>query len=370
MSTTCTQNQQQQQRPFLFGDLVKLHSLQGLKMLNGSIGTVIGDAPKDQNPDGDRIEVHLKNQDDTKNVRKTNLTHVFDTYRVSESAKAEGKGMFALRDIDVGEVILKEKSLIKIPEEKYVVEDPNKPVFKEAAEFIKKEGSGSDHELFNKLVGSNDSEKILRNVFEPQAGILFVTAMINHSCAGNTNYEFDEDENCEIVYAIRPIKQGEEIFHSYVNLSDFPTRQERQLELFIQKKFKCGCDLCTHKDTDDIDTKLKELKFMYETLTSLMKQNSYQKQVDVTAERMIELAKELSEAPFNMTPMKLLITVFCDYALRIAVRFQQVEEIGKWARKWVESFPGTHPPTKYWNNKMKEMLSYVKNPEGALKKKR
>ena len=195
MSPSSSSTAPENTREFLFGDIVKLHSLQGLKMLNGLHATVVGVAPKDQNPDGDRIEVFIKGQDETKNVRKSNLTHVFDTYRVAESKLvANGKGMLALRDIEVGEIILKEKSLIQIPEEKYVVEDPNKPEFKEAAEFIQKKFSSSDRELFNTLEGQNDSEKLLRNVFEPQAGILVVTAMINHSCAGNANYEYDDDE--------------------------------------------------------------------------------------------------------------------------------------------------------------------------------
>lgn len=362
-------------RELVFGDLVKVHSLVGMKVLNGSTGFVLGVAPAEQNPDNDRFEIHIKNQDNTLMIRKTNLTPLFDTYRVGESKKAEGKGVFALRDIAAGEVIIRDKSLLRIPDEKLRVTDLKNPNMKAAGLYAKSELSAGDYALFSKLVGDDDGEKVLRNIFEPQAGILFLTAMINHSCAGNANYEFDEDDNSEIVYAIRDIKEGEEIFHSYVAFGmEFPSRAERQQDLLTTKKFACKCELCSHRESDKIDAIFKELTSLQEQMFGFLKLEAYSPNVDAVAGRLIEIAtsflvSDQHPALIQFPMMKLLIPVFAEEAFRVAVRFQNGDKVAEWATKYVKAFAGTHPATKYWTNKLNTMLSYIKNPSLAWKKK-
>lgn len=376
-------------RELVFGDLVKIHSLVGMKVLNGSIGLVLGVAPADQNPDNDRYEIHVKNQDNSLMIRKTNLTPLFDTYRVGGSKKAEGKGVFALRDISAGEIIFRDKSLLRIPEDKLRVFDLSKPNLKAAGLYAKSELSPGDYSLFSRLVGDDDGDKILRNIFEPQAGILFLTAMINHSCAGNANYEFDEDDNSEIVYAIRDIKEGEEIFHSYVSFGlEFPLKADRQQELLTTKKFACRCDLCAHPQSDEIDATLKELSALQEQMIGFLKLENYSpSNVDVVVRRMIDIATKFCRKPENSDDdknnrdesflfpqgifpmMRLLIPLFAEQAFRIAVRFQNADKVVEWSTKYVTSFSGTHPTTKYWTNKVNLMSSYIKNPSLALKKK-
>ncbi|KAK2014522.1 tetratricopeptide [Colletotrichum eremochloae] len=91
--------------------------------------------------------------------------------------------------------------------------------------------------------GGQYSEEGARNA---STGLWVWAAYINHSCIANARKEYVGD--LMVLRALRPIKKGEEIFHSYDESADYETRQKA---LMTTWGFECGCALCAAEKTDD-----------------------------------------------------------------------------------------------------------------------
>ncbi|KAK2049104.1 tetratricopeptide [Colletotrichum somersetense] len=77
-------------------------------------------------------------------------------------------------------------------------------------------------------------------------GLWVWAAYINHSCVANAKKEYAGD--LMVLRALRPIKKGEEIFHSYDESADY---EARQMALMTTWGFECSCALCTAEKNDD-----------------------------------------------------------------------------------------------------------------------
>lgn len=76
----------------------------------------------------------------------------------------------------------------------------------------------------------------------PVGGIYPQICLINHSCLPNSHNNWDGNREHETIYAIRPIKAGEEITISYDHGGPASTRRA-----FLRKSFgfDCECSVCT-----------------------------------------------------------------------------------------------------------------------------
>lgn len=79
--------------------------------------------------------------------------------------------------------------------------------------------------------------------------------MMNHVCVPNVRYVFDA-VHVMIVQAVRPIKRGEELFTSYLQL--FWGTLSRRLQLKATKEFMCSCQRCA--DPTENGTYISALK--------------------------------------------------------------------------------------------------------------
>ena len=68
-----------------------------------------------------------------------------------------------------------------------------------------------------------------------------------HSCAPNCNYSSKNSNGSLVYYAIRPIKEGDIISFSYLNLFGNPTHRRRKA-LIATKDFFCTCTKCSDPD--------------------------------------------------------------------------------------------------------------------------
>lgn len=68
-----------------------------------------------------------------------------------------------------------------------------------------------------------------------------------HSCAPNCNYSSKNRQGSLVYYAIRPIKAGDIISFSYLNLFGNPTHRRRKA-LVATKDFFCACAKCSGPD--------------------------------------------------------------------------------------------------------------------------
>ncbi len=67
---------------------------------------------------------------------------------------------------------------------------------------------------------------------------------LNHACSPNVHGAWNAGRQRQTMYALRDIKQGEELCVSYLGRSD-QTRHERSTELYESFGFVCACATCT-----------------------------------------------------------------------------------------------------------------------------
>lgn len=96
--------------------------------------------------------------------------------------------------------------------------------------------------------------QVINSIFQPiGSGVYPIGALLNHSCAPNCifTYEYDEKSSTFIqkIRAIKDIKKGEEITHSYIEPA-LPTI-DRQKRLYRQYEFHCTCNHCTEPNWED-----------------------------------------------------------------------------------------------------------------------
>ena len=78
------------------------------------------------------------------------------------------------------------------------------------------------------------------------AAVYPTLSKLNHACTGNANPSWHADKQRAFVYAIKPIREGEEITFSYAE--SFATTSERQFDLQEKWLFECACAVCSGTD--------------------------------------------------------------------------------------------------------------------------
>lgn len=93
------------------------------------------------------------------------------------------------------------------------------------------------------------------DVRSPSTGLWAHAAYINHSCIANAKKEYFGD--LIILRATKPIRAGEEIFHTYQDSLDYDARQTA---LMTTWGFECRCGLCTAEQADGIEVRNRRLE--------------------------------------------------------------------------------------------------------------
>lgn len=185
---------------------------------------------------------------------------------VVEPSHGRGLGVFALHDLDIGDVIMRETPVIKISLSEVVKGGgyPMDVVSKLVHDEFNVLSPSAQEEVLALTYYTNPGENLpsdpLGNIFRTNAyntgdkvGLFPRIARINHSCRPNTSYYWNEKLNKRIVYATRKIKAGEELFVSYISL--LLSREDRQKQL-DRYGFKCQCEACAQghaaQETSDL----------------------------------------------------------------------------------------------------------------------
>ena len=200
--------------------------------------------------------------------------------------------------------------------------------------------SPSDQNLFLSLhdhrFASEQDQNHLLTIFRSNAyntgddkiGLFPKVARINHSCHPNAGSWWSRKTKKRVIYAMRDIRDGEEITVSYIPL--LKSTKERQARL-AQYGFVCDCTACSGGRRDGDRTRVR-IGDWFEDLEEKAKRKSVK--VDVNRKR-IEKALRLVE----MTETEGL----SDYVARsyhLAAVFRahlgEMEEAEKWARRELE----------------------------------
>ena len=174
---------------------------------------------------------------------------------VVEPSEGKGLGVFALHDLDIGDIVMRETPILKIDPPDYV-RGTGYPMA-QVTELVRKEFDGLSPEAQAEVMSLTYHATAIEEATMDKLGIIFRTnayntddqiglfpriARINHSCRPNTSYYWIKKLNKRVVYASRKIKKGEEFFVSYIGL--LSTHEDRQKRL-DRYGFKCTCEACS-----------------------------------------------------------------------------------------------------------------------------
>ena len=186
---------------------------------------------------------------------------LFSIHTSTAPGLQNGKGAFASRDIQRGDLILSEKPIFTIPNN---TPQPRRQTYIEAA--VRKL---SPTHLDNYLSLQNSHNKCscsLRHLpgiyctnafgLSDSGGICLTASRFNHSCSPNARFTFNSNTGELRIYALGTIPHGEEIFVGYIDedllgkpLYGSP-RQLRQTTLRNHLHFTCECSACSLSEAE------------------------------------------------------------------------------------------------------------------------
>ena len=168
-----------------------------------------------------------------------------------------GKGAFANRDIQRGDLILSERPIFSMTTMTTLnALEPLRNISIEAAvrklspahlnSYLSLQNSHNNCSCFGSpLLGIFGTNSF--NVSEGDSGICLTASRLNHSCSPNAHFGIDPITGEVHFMALRTIPRGEEICISYVNRRSVygRSRRSRQDILRATYHFTCACSVCS-----------------------------------------------------------------------------------------------------------------------------
>ncbi|KAG6810584.1 hypothetical protein H0H92_011218 [Tricholoma furcatifolium] len=170
-------------------------------------------------------------------------------------AGEKGEGMFALRDLSTGSLILVEHPVLVVP---YLIglDVPLTDIYAAMLDGLPRELSdgflqlsgGPDHNLesivrLNALGIQLEVPDVPHAELTTHRALFLNTSKCNHSCGPNARWEWDTSTFRLFLSAVRPIMEGEEITIHYAPCT-LP-RHERHAILWDRYAFTCHCSYCS-----------------------------------------------------------------------------------------------------------------------------
>ena len=207
---------------------------------------------------------------------------LFSIYTSASPGLQNGKGAFATRDIQRGDLILSEKPIFSVPN------NAPRPLKYTSIEAAVRKLSPTHLDKYLSLHNSHDncscSLRPLPGIFGTNAfgvssnsgGICLRASRFNHSCSPNAKFTFNSSTGDLRIYALGTIPCGEEIFVGYVSdvlLGRRPygsIRQSRRATLRTQYHFTCQCSVCSLPEAESkmSDARRQRLHAIEESLGS------------------------------------------------------------------------------------------------------
>ena len=179
----------------------------------------------------------------------------------------KGRGVIACADIAAGTLLLSEKPLFTNTFTGYGGSKDLEAFFAARLKSLTKE----QQKQFLTLHNANPDMPPFAGTFKTNAlpcgsgsmigGVYPTICRINHSCLPNAQNTWHEDRRQLTIYAIRPIKLGDEITIPY---HEGGPKAERQADLQNNFGFTCTCELCSlplinQSESDVRQRKIKQL---------------------------------------------------------------------------------------------------------------
>jgi hypothetical protein len=222
------------------------------------------------------------------------------------SSSGKGLGVFALHDLEIGSIIMRETPILRIKRPDFVkgtgypMSAVSQLVRSEFALLSPEEQEEVMDLTYYATKAEKESSDRLGLIFRSNAyntgetiGLFPKIARINHSCRPNTSYYWNTRLNQRVVYANRKIKKGEELFDSYISL--LITHEERQKQL-DRYGFTCSCEACAmengaiqRSDKRRVDIRKAFLDFEPQLMLTVPESKSAKRQARKNAKASLEL---------------------------------------------------------------------------------
>ncbi|KAF8257880.1 hypothetical protein EI94DRAFT_1756476, partial [Lactarius quietus] len=217
----------------------------------------------------------------------------------TSTAVQDGKGAFASKDIQRGDLILSEKPIFSIANDAPL---RLKHIFIEAAvqslspvhldEFLSLQNSHAGCPCCPNLlegIYQTNAHNISEETSE-DAGVFPKASRFNHSCSPNAKFTFNPNTGELRIYALGPVPRGEEIFTAYINgphLYGKP-RRLRQAVLREVYHFTCACSVCSLSKAESKKSDARRIKIdkIWETIRN----------VDPSPEQGTQVLDDIAEA--------------------------------------------------------------------------
>ncbi|KAF4581455.1 hypothetical protein EYR40_009741 [Pleurotus pulmonarius] len=166
----------------------------------------------------------------------------------------KGMGLVALRDIEPGQLLIREKPLFTVPSQ--ISSSPASLIWSSLARVTPFERDAflnlSYVHFPSHLNPEDHPEEVALAIFQTNAvsagddvGIFPRMARLNHGCSSafNAVYSWRESEGVLVVHALKGIRKGEELLTTYTDTKR-PRRHRREY-LSGQYGFSCTCAVCS-----------------------------------------------------------------------------------------------------------------------------
>ncbi|CAF1088325.1 unnamed protein product [Brachionus calyciflorus] len=173
-------------------------------------------------------------------------------YEIKENEN--GMGLYALKRIQRGELILAEKPILKLRQN--VPQHQLKIYVEDEVSKLSDEEKSKIFELFDynspkTAIGIFSTNGYMLGKKSDYCGLFYLISRINHSCRPNVCHHWCENEGVQKIFALREIEIGQEILTSYIDLYQDTESRKRQLKKLFN--FTCNCELCSIEDEDLIE---------------------------------------------------------------------------------------------------------------------
>ena len=166
---------------------------------------------------------------------------------------SKGLSVVATRKIYPGELIMKEKPLIVVPNKIY---ENVEQVVKYLDKCVLRMSSG-DRELFLGLSDCNSSnDSTYLGIFDTNdmdfggdAGVFATMARVNHACCPNAEFVTDFEHQYQHLKAIECIDVGAEITINYLSMEEEGSDVKNARQKFLKDyyNFICSCEFCSQE---------------------------------------------------------------------------------------------------------------------------
>lgn len=185
----------------------------------------------------------------------------------------KGVGLFATRDIDVGQLILAENPLFTASSPTSIVEAVDRLSDEDRAGFFAlrdnhRPDAPSPVTIFKTNVFSLGAGSSL------EGGIFPIASRINHSCLPNVHHNWNPTLGKGTIRAISPIGSAQEILTTYIGRQ--ASRAERQAHLRSRLRFECTCKICVGADDPESNIRRTRIAELDDTIATVMLDNPIQ----------------------------------------------------------------------------------------------